>query len=120
MALMRNLSWLALGEGVGRLVALGIVLYLARVVGAPDFGLLGSAVALVTWFAIFVAGGVDYKGVREIARNPADVATVLRVNIAAHLVCLAVVYAGARARASRSRRSRRRAPPRWCWSARWP
>ncbi len=93
MALMRNLSWLALGEGVGRLVGLGVVLYLARVVGAQNFGLLGSASALVTYFAIFAAGGGDYKGVRGIARNPGDIATVLWVNTAAHLVCLAAAYA---------------------------
>ena len=93
MALMANFTWLALGEGIGRVVAFGVALYLARVLGAQQFGLLGSAFALVTYFGIFVVGGIDYKGVRDIARTPSAISDIVRVNTIAHFVCLAVVYA---------------------------
>jgi PST family polysaccharide transporter len=92
-ALVRNFLWLAFGEGIGRLIALGVVLYLARTLGAASFGLLGSASALVTYFNSMVGGGASYKGTREVARTPEDTAQIVRVNAAAQLVCAAGCFA---------------------------
>ncbi len=71
-----QLTWLALDEGIGGVVAFGVALYLARVLGAQQFGLLGSTFALVTYFRIFVVGGIDYKGVHDIAGTPSAISDI--------------------------------------------
>lgn len=68
--LASNALWLGGGEFLSRLVALGIAIYLARVLGTEAYGLLGSALAFVSYFVILVAAGTEFHGVRDIAQEP--------------------------------------------------
>lgn len=66
----RNALWLSGGEFLSRLIGLGLAIYLARVLGAEGYGLIGTALAFVSYFTIFIAAGVDFHGVRDIAQQP--------------------------------------------------
>lgn len=66
----RNALWLSGGEFLSRLIGLGLAIYLARVLGAEGYGLIGTALAFVGYFTIFIAAGVDFHGVRDIAQQP--------------------------------------------------
>lgn len=66
----RNAFWLSGGEFLSRLIGLGLAIYLARVLGAEGYGLIGTALAFVGYFTIFIAAGVDFHGVRDIAQQP--------------------------------------------------
>lgn len=66
----RNALWLGGGEFLSRLIGLGLAIYLARILGAEGYGLIGTALAFVGYFTIFIAAGVDFHGVRDIAQQP--------------------------------------------------
>lgn len=66
----RNALWLSGGEFLSRLIGLALAVYLARVLGAEGYGLIGTALAFVGYFTIFIAAGVDFHGVRDIAQQP--------------------------------------------------
>lgn len=51
------------------LIALVVVVYLARVLGPGDFGAVNFAIALVAYFTLFTDMGLSYYGARETARD---------------------------------------------------
>ena len=69
-SIARNALWLSGGEFLSRLIGLGLAIYLARILGAEGYGLIGTALAFVGYFTIFIAAGVDFHGVRDIAQQP--------------------------------------------------
>ena len=73
----RNALWLGGSEFLSRLIGLGIAVYLARALGTEGYGLLGSALAFVSYFIIFVAAGVEFHGVRDIAQHPEQLPVIV-------------------------------------------
>lgn len=67
--LARNAVWLTGGDLVSRIIAFGVAIYLARVLGAEGFGQLGAALALVSYLLIVVDAGVEPYATREVARD---------------------------------------------------
>lgn len=88
--LVRNGLWLGGGEISARLIGLGLAVYLARVLGTEGYGLIGSALAFVSYFAIFVAAGVDFHGVRDIAQYPEKLPTIVGHAVGARLLLLLI------------------------------
>lgn len=72
-------------------MALGLVTHaiLARAVGPADYGILGFAIAVISYFGVIAALGIDTWATREIAADPTRVrevtgtATALRLSLSA-------------------------------------
>ena len=88
--LVRNVGALTLSRGVTLLSGLAVTAWLGRTLGPANYGIIGFATAIVSYFTLIVALGFDILGARDIARH----ATRVRV-IASHIVtlrlCLAMV-----------------------------
>jgi O-antigen/teichoic acid export membrane protein len=84
---------LAAGEVVDKLIAAAVSIYLARVLTAAGFGLVGYATALATYFVLGVDLGLDFLATREVARQPAAAGSYARRLIALRLAAATVVTA---------------------------
>lgn len=62
-----------LGEAGYMVLRLAAVIFLARVLLVEGFGRLNFAIALVTYFTLFVNLGTNELGVREVSRRPESV-----------------------------------------------
>lgn len=71
--LARNFRWLSLQEFLIRLIGLVTSIYLARVLGARDYGTLGLALAIVGFTTVFARSGSGTRGTRLTARDPSAV-----------------------------------------------
>jgi len=65
----KNTLWLAIAEGITRFLKLFLVIYVARILGATEYGKLTFALAFVSLFAIFSDFGISTITTREIARD---------------------------------------------------
>lgn len=65
--LFKNFSYLALGELLNKLLALIVILFIARVMGPFAYGKLSFAVAVLSYFTIITNLGMDTYGIREVA-----------------------------------------------------
>lgn len=63
-----NLSFLALGQGVGGILLFVAMAYLARTLGPHNFGIIGFAEGVLVFFLGLTSFGLDYIGIREIAK----------------------------------------------------
>lgn len=84
--LARNAAFLLIGDGVSRLIGFLSTVYLARVLGVADFGVVAiglSALAYAMWASDV---GLGMIGAREFAKSPAD-----RITTMASLVWLRVI-----------------------------
>lgn len=64
----KNLSWLTAGNVLSGLLNFLAVIYIARTLGAANFGLLQFALAFLSYLALLVDSGLSMLGMREIAR----------------------------------------------------
>ena len=81
-----NILSLGSGAAVARVVGFFATAYLARALGPEGFGIIGYAAALTSYFAVGVQGGFPDAGIREVARHPAQAATIAASAIAVRLV----------------------------------
>ena len=65
----KNTFWLAIAEGIGRFLKLILIIYVARILGATEYGKFTFALAFVGLFAIFSDLGISSICTREIARE---------------------------------------------------
>jgi len=65
----KNTFWLALAEGITRFLKLILIIYVARILGATEYGKFTFALAFVGLFAVFSDFGVSQITTREIARE---------------------------------------------------
>jgi len=65
----KNTFWLALAEGITRLLKLFLIIYVARILGATEYGKFTFALAFVSLFAVFSDFGVSQITTREFARD---------------------------------------------------
>lgn len=81
-----------LSLGTGEIVARGAAFlgtaYAARMLGPEQFGVVGFAIAIASYFTIVVAGGFNDIGSREVARRPSEASS-----IAANVVAIRLVIA---------------------------
>lgn len=86
--LLRNAGFLTLSRGVTILSGLVVTAWLGRRLGPESFGILGFAAAVVSYFGLIVAIGLETLGTREVARHEARVRM-----IASHIVTLRLALA---------------------------
>jgi len=65
----KNTFWLAVAEGVTRFLKFFLIIYVARILGAREYGKFTFALAFVSLFAIFSDFGISTITIREIARD---------------------------------------------------
>ena len=67
--IFKNTFWLAVAQGITRFLKLILIIYVARILGATEYGKFTFALAFVSLFAIFSDLGVSSITTREIARE---------------------------------------------------
>lgn len=87
--LIRNISVLILSRGITLFAGLVITAWLGRKLGPESYGIIGFALAVVSYFALVVGAALEIPGARDIARHGARV----RI-IASHIFTLRLVLAG--------------------------
>lgn len=65
----KNTFWLAVAEGITRFLKLFLIIYVARILGATEYGKFTFALAFVSLFAIFSDFGLSPIVTREFARE---------------------------------------------------
>ena len=91
--LLKNFASLAVARVVTLAARLVSSIYLARVLGAESFGILGFGSALLSFFSLIISQGFDVFGTREIARNNEKVQQLAN-NILTMRLFLAVIIFG--------------------------
>jgi O-antigen/teichoic acid export membrane protein len=69
-SLLKNTSWLFIGEIVGRLIRFWIVVYAARVLGASEYGLFSYALTVAAFATILSDIGISALLTRETSCQP--------------------------------------------------
>lgn len=67
--IFKNTFWLAVAEAVSRLLKLILIIYVARILGATEYGKFNFALAFVALFTIFSDLGVPQITTRELSRE---------------------------------------------------
>lgn len=65
----KNTFWLTAAEGITRFLKLFLIIYVARILGATEYGKFTFALAFVSLFAIFSDFGISQITTRELARE---------------------------------------------------
>ena len=69
----RNFLALGSGEMVSRVIAFGVTIYLARILGAGGYGVIAVAAGVTLYFSKIADFGIEVVGTREIAKFPGSV-----------------------------------------------
>ncbi len=67
--IFKNSFWLAINEGISKLAKLVLLIYVARILGATDYGKFTFALAFVSLFLIFFDFGLAQITTREFSRE---------------------------------------------------
>jgi O-antigen/teichoic acid export membrane protein len=87
--LIRNIGVLLLSRGITLFAGVVITAWLGRKLGPESYGIIGFALAVVSYFALVVGAALEIPGARDVARHGARV----RI-IASHIFTLRLVLAG--------------------------
>lgn len=68
--IIKNTAWLAIAEGISKLLKLFLFIYIARILGAAEYGKFSFALAFVSLFIIFSHLGVFKILTREFSKHP--------------------------------------------------
>lgn len=92
--LLRNTGALTISRGVTLVAGLVITAWLGRVLGPANYGIIGFATAIVSYFTLGVALGLDTLGARDVARHAARVRAIASHIVTLRLSLSAVALAG--------------------------
>jgi len=67
--IIKNTFWLALAEAISRFLKLALIIYVARILGATEYGKFNFALAFSALFSIFTDLGISQILTREIAKT---------------------------------------------------
>ncbi len=96
-ALVKNLIWLALGQGMVRLVRMAVILSVVRVLGPMEYGRFALAYSFVTLFTGLLEGGVLIVASREFAADPSNeklLPNVVAIKVITNSIAAALVLPG--------------------------
>lgn len=65
----KNTFWLVIAEGISSFLKLILIIYVARILGATEYGKFSFALAFVSLFAIFSDFGISQITTRELAQE---------------------------------------------------
>jgi len=93
----KNTFWLALAEGITRFLKFFLIIYVARVLGATEYGKFTFALAFVSLFVVFSDFGISAITTREIAREKEkekEFSTILFLKLVLSIGTLLLIYIG--------------------------
>jgi len=67
--ILKNTFWLTIAEGTTRLLKLILIIYVARILGATQYGIFTFALAFVSLFVVFSNFGLTQITTRELSRE---------------------------------------------------
>jgi len=73
----RSFLKLGAGEALARLIAFGVTVYLARLLGAGVYGTIVLAAAILLYATSVTDSGIEQLGVRDVAHDRASLGTLL-------------------------------------------
>ncbi len=91
--IFKNFTSLAVAEGIAKTIGLVSTVYLARMLGAEGFGILGFSFAVLSFFALLVNLGFDTLGIREVARDRTQIHKYVSNIVAIRLLLAVCAYA---------------------------
>ena len=68
-ALLKNISYLGVVQGLNYILPLITLPYLVRVIGVEKFGVISLATAVISFFLVITDYGFNYTATREVALN---------------------------------------------------
>lgn len=92
--IVKNTFWLALAEGCSRLLKLGLIIFVARVLGAMEYGKFTFALAFVGLFVVVADFGLGQILTREFAQDRTReraLSSILSLKIFLSLLALALM-----------------------------
>jgi O-antigen/teichoic acid export membrane protein len=95
--LLKNTFWLGVADGISKLLKLFLLIYVARILGATEYGKFSFALAFVGLFLAFASLGLPRIIVRELSQGKEkeqDFSSILSLKIFLSLGTLALILAG--------------------------
>ncbi|TSC75456.1 MAG: Polysaccharide biosynthesis protein [Parcubacteria group bacterium Gr01-1014_30] len=95
--IFKNTFWLGLAEGFGKLSKLVLLIYVAKILGATEYGKFSFALAFVGLFGVVASLGLSRIVVRELAsgqEKEKEISSLLFLRILLSLVALALILSG--------------------------
>lgn len=95
--IFKNTFWLALAEGVTRILKLFLFIYIARILGATEYGKFSFALAFASLFIIFSDFGLSTITTRELSREKEkekEFSSIISLKILLSLGTLILILAG--------------------------
>jgi O-antigen/teichoic acid export membrane protein len=89
----RNFAALGAGEVLARLIAFGAMVYAARVLGTSMYGTIGFALAVLLYLNRVADFGIELSGVRELAKDPAQLERLASAVLSVRLLLAAALIA---------------------------
>jgi len=95
--IFKNTFWLSVAEGVTRFLKLILIIYVARILGATEYGKFNFALASVSLFATFFDLGLSQITTRELSRDKEsekEFSSLLSLKILLSLGTLILIFIG--------------------------
>jgi O-antigen/teichoic acid export membrane protein len=90
--LLGHFGFLAGGEIIGKCLTLAAYVYLARVLGPSEFGILEFALAVITVLALVVDCGLGPYGASAVGKDPRMIAALLRPIVTLRLALVVIAW----------------------------
>jgi len=93
--IFKNTLWLTLGIAVSKFLKIVLIVYVARILGATEYGMLSFALAFVSIFIVFADLGLSNIIIREFARekeNEKEFYSILSLKILLTLGALMAIF----------------------------
>jgi len=93
--IIKNTFWLTLAQAISRILKLILIIYVARILGATEYGKFTFALALVSLFVVFSDLGLGAIITREFSREKErDFSAILSLKIILSLATLILIFLG--------------------------
>jgi len=95
--IFKNTFWLAGAEGMGKMMKLILLIYVARILGATDYGKFSFALAFIGLFSVLATLGLSRIVVREFSQNrekEKDFSAIFSLRIIFSLIVLVLIIIG--------------------------
>jgi len=95
--IFKNTFWLGLGTGLSKLLKLILIIYVARILGAGEYGKFTFALAFTVLFLVFADFGISSIVVREFSREKErekEFYSVLSLKLSLSLVAIILILIG--------------------------
>ena len=93
--IFKNTFWMALYHGIAKLLKLVFIIYVARILGATDYGRFTFSLAFVTLFCVFFSLGINQIIIRDFARNKEkekEFSAILSLKIVLGLITIVAIW----------------------------